>query len=207
MKFLSSIFLIFVLTTNFSCKTKTGSPVEKNSTEETTVNTGDIPVTPAMHDTTSVASTAGSTSSGTSASPKIHSKNGKIDWYEIQSTLDYNNPEGKMFFIDVYTEWCGWCKVMDKKTFSDPKVQKVMNEKFHMVKFDAEQKEAINFNNRKFEWANMGRSGINMLAVELLGEQMGFPSYVILDKNKKPLKVTAGFMEADKFLQEIASIK
>jgi thiol:disulfide interchange protein len=130
-----------------------------------------------------------------------------LNWLAIQAAADHKNEEGKMFFVDVYTDWCGWCKVMDKKTFSDPAVQKALNERFHVVKFNAEQKEAITLNNKKYEWQNAGRNGINTLAVEFLGGEMGFPSYVFLDKNKKPFKVAKGFMPADQFLAELSSIK
>jgi uncharacterized protein YyaL (SSP411 family) len=130
-----------------------------------------------------------------------------LNWLGIQAAADHKNEEGKMFFVDVYTDWCGWCKVMDNKTFSDPSVQKALNERFHVVKFNAEQKEAISFNNKKYEWQNAGRNGINTLAVEFLGGEMGFPSYVFLDKNKKPFKVAKGFMPVDQFLAELNTIK
>lgn len=132
---------------------------------------------------------------------------GGLNWLSIQAAADHKNEEGKMFFVDVYTDWCGWCKVMDNKTFSDPTVQKALNERFHLVKFNAEQKDAISFNNKKYEWQNAGRNGINALAVEFLGGEMGFPSYVFLDKNKKPFKVAKGFMPVDQFLAELSTVK
>lgn len=109
----------------------------------------------------------------------------------------------KYYFIDVYTEWCGWCKVMDRETFTQPQVVKFMNDNFHTVKFDAESKEAQNFNGKQYTWVNTGRNGINMLAVELLNTNLSYPSYVILDKDKKPLNVINGFLEADAFLSAV----
>jgi thioredoxin-related protein len=204
-------FLFFVVLFSIaiaSCKntptattTQDSIPAVNSESTGNVVTTGDIPVEPALEQKPAEVVTS------SVEKPKIYETNGKIDWYEIQSALNYSNPEGKMFFIDVYTDWCGWCKVMDKKTFSDPRVQKAMNEKFHMVKFNAEQKGDITFNGQKFNWMNAGRNGINTLAVQLLGEQMGFPSYVYLDKNKKPITKTAGYQEVDQFLKTLSEIK
>ncbi len=138
----------------------------------------------------------------------VNSESGQgLKWMAIQEAADDKNSSSKMYFVDVYTDWCGWCKVMDKKTFSDPTVQKALNERFHVVKFDAEQKESVVFNDMKYDWQNVGRNGINGLAIEFLGGEMSFPSYVYLDKNKKAFKVSKGFMPVDQFLAELNTIK
>src|SRR5690348_13459527 len=45
-----------------------------------------------------------------------------VQWMSIEEAIEKLKTEKRKVFIDVYTDWCGWCKVMDKKTFSDPKV-------------------------------------------------------------------------------------
>uniref|UniRef100_A0A3Q2YUK7 Spermatogenesis-associated protein 20-like TRX domain-containing protein n=1 Tax=Hippocampus comes TaxID=109280 RepID=A0A3Q2YUK7_HIPCM len=54
-----------------------------------------------------------------------------------------NEGNTKKVFIDIYTDWCGWCKKMDKDTFQNPEVAAYMNENFLMVKMDAEGKDPI----------------------------------------------------------------
>ena len=49
--------------------------------------------------------------------------------------------ERKMIFVDLYTSWCGPCKMMADKIFPDPELGKYMNEKFVCVKYDAEKEE------------------------------------------------------------------
>lgn len=129
--------------------------------------------------------------------------NSQITWLDVAQADDLKNSEGKKYFVDVYTEWCGWCKVMDKNTFTNPEVIKLMNERFHNVKFDAEMKENIEFAGESYQWQAGGRNGINTLALDLLKGELSFPSYVILDENKKPLSVFRGYMEAESFLQVI----
>jgi thioredoxin-related protein len=132
----------------------------------------------------------------------------EFNWVDINKAATMPNSENKMYFIDVYTDWCGWCKVMDKETFSKPEVQKALAARFHTVKFNAEQKESITFNNQTYEYqASGGRGGINMLAAAMLQGELSFPSYVILNKNKEIIKVTRGFIAADEFLKELSSIK
>ena len=133
-------------------------------------------------------------------------KEGSLNWIDMKTAAAITNTEKKMYFVDVYTDWCGWCKVMDKKTFTDPQVIKALSEKYHVVKFDAEQKDAIVFNGQTFEWQAAGRNGINMLAYALLQGQLSYPSYVFLDADRKPFKIARGFMPADQFLQELASV-
>ena len=58
--------------------------------------------------------------------------------------------EPKMVFIDVYTDWCGWCKRMDQSTFANPVIAQYMNDHFYAVKFDAERQDTITFQGHQF---------------------------------------------------------
>ena len=42
----------------------------------------------------------------------------KIEWLTLEEAFARNQKAPRKILIDVYTGWCGWCKVMDKKTFS-----------------------------------------------------------------------------------------
>jgi thioredoxin-related protein len=129
-----------------------------------------------------------------------------ISWTDINKISSIDNVANKMFFIDLYTEWCGWCKTMDKKTFADPVVAKKMNQKFHCIKFNAEQKESINFNDKKYEWQAMGRNGVNTLAIALTQGNLSYPAFAILNKDKELIKVINGFKEPSEFLNILDSI-
>ena len=54
--------------------------------------------------------------------------------------------------IDLYTDWCGWCKVMDRNTFTDSNVISHINENFVAIKFDAEYENSVTFNNNSYKY-------------------------------------------------------
>ena len=106
-----------------------------------------------------------------------------IKWITFEEALKLNEKKPRMIFIDIYTDWCGWCKKMDTETFSDPVVASYINKKFYAVKFNAEQSDAITFKEQQFVNPNPGKSrSTHQLAMALLKDERLYPSYVILDK-------------------------
>ncbi|MEL6274258.1 MAG: thioredoxin family protein [Bacteroidota bacterium] len=110
----------------------------------------------------------------------------------------------KKLFVDLYTQWCGYCKKMDRQTFSDPLVAKYLNEHFYPVKFDAEQREALRYADHTFKYdPKRGRNGTHALAFALLDGNLQYPSLVYLDEKQKRIAISPGFKPADSFLREL----
>ena len=135
------------------------------------------------------------------------STDGSLTWIDIDQAAKLKNDEEKLYFVDLYTKWCGWCKVMDKETFTDPEVIKLMSEKFHMVKFDAEQTNLVNWEGQEYIYKAGGRKGIHGLASMLLKNRLSYPSFVILDKDRKPIKTIVGYKKPDQLISEISSLR
>ncbi len=131
---------------------------------------------------------------------------GSLTWISIDQVSTIKNVEDKMFFVDLYTSWCGWCKRMDKTTFVDADVVKYLDDNFHSVKFDAEQKEEVNFNDKVYKWKPGGRKGVNELAVELLDGRLSYPSFVVLNKDFQVIKKIVGYKKPDQLLEILKSI-
>lgn len=107
-----------------------------------------------------------------------HSQTG-VKWYTIEEAEKLMNETPKPLFIDTYTDWCSWCKKMDKETFTEPVIAEMLNNDFYAVKFDAETKDEITFMGQKF--INDGSAGkAHQLAVSLLQGQLAYPTVVIL---------------------------
>lgn len=133
--------------------------------------------------------------------------NSGIKWNSIDDLEKLTANSDKKVFIDVYTSWCGWCKVMDKQTFTNPEVIAYLNANYHMVKFNAEQKADIQLKGKTYKWVNSGRRGVNMLAHELLNGRLGYPSLVYLDANLNKIRASPGFKKPDQLLAELRGLE
>lgn len=127
-----------------------------------------------------------------------------IEWMTIEDAVAANAKMPKKFFIDVYTDWCGWCKVMDKQTFTNPDVIAYMNAHFYPVKFNAEQKENVTVNGQVFEFMpNAGRRGVHTLAYSLLQGRMSYPSVVYMNEQMQLIRVSPGYKKPEQLLPEL----
>ena len=126
-------------------------------------------------------------------------ENTSIKWMTFEEAVARSQKEPKKLFIDVYTDWCGWCKKMDKSTFADSAVADYINQHYYPVKLNAETKDTIRFNDQVFFFEPQYKA--NTLAVSLLSGKMGYPSYVILDERfAMPTQPLQGFMTTEQLL-------
>lgn len=123
-----------------------------------------------------------------------------ISWEEAVE-LSQTDAQPKKIFVDVYTDWCGWCKKMDKNTFQNPEVAKYMQDNFYMVKMDAEGKDPIEYQGKTFKFVPSGRRGYHELAAALLQGKMSYPTVVFLDEQLNMLSPVPGYQQVDPFMQ------
>jgi thioredoxin-related protein len=115
-----------------------------------------------------------------------------IKWMSFEEAVEKSKTEKRKIFIDVFTEWCGWCKVMDKSTFPDAQIAKLLNEKFYPVKLDAEQTNDVVFRGTTFKYVAMGNRGVHQLAAALLNNQLSYPNFVFLDEDFRIIPIYQG---------------
>lgn len=136
------------------------------------------------------------------------SASAQIQWMSWEQAVAANKKEPKKLLVDVYTEWCGWCKKMDKTVFTDPAIEAYVKENFYAVKFDAEQKETIKYDGHEFKFnTEATRRGVHDLAIALLDSRMSYPSIVYLDERRDRISISPGFKPADKFINELNFIE
>jgi thioredoxin-related protein len=122
-----------------------------------------------------------------------------IEWLSIEEAVEKNKLAPRKILVDVYTDWCGWCKKMDQTTFKDPMIVKYVSETYYAVKFNAEQQKDIELRGKKYQFVRNGGRGYHELAAEWLNNRMGYPTMVFLDDEMNLIQPIAGFQQADKF--------
>ncbi len=111
----------------------------------------------------------------------------KVKWYSIQEALELHKENPKKIFIDIYTNWCGWCKKMDATTFSNPVIAEYLNKYYYPVKFNAESKDSVMIGDKTFVNQGQGRRPTHDFAIALLNGQMSYPAFAFMDEELKPL--------------------
>lgn len=142
-----------------------------------------------------------------SNAPQTIAEDGELNWLTIDELSDISNPDGKMVLVDMYTSWCGWCKRMDKQTFTDGTVKDYLSDKYLVVKFDAERKSPVNFLGKEYGTVAKGRKGTNGLAVEMMGGRLAYPTLVVLDKELKVKKALPGYKTPEQLISTLQKLE
>jgi uncharacterized protein YyaL (SSP411 family) len=129
----------------------------------------------------------------------------QVKWYKIEEAEQQAATQGKKIMVKVYANWCGWCKEMDKATFPNVHVAKILNASFIPVQFNSEQLGDIAWGGTTYKVIRPKNSGrYHQLAAQWLNGQMSYPTIVILDENGKVLQAVAGYRRAAEFEKLIA---
>lgn len=107
-----------------------------------------------------------------------------IIWYTIEQADSICKSQAKPMLIDVYTEWCSWCKHMMKTTFASPGIAGYINRHFIPVAFDAETFDTIVYRGNTYINKGEGRKPKHELAKLLLNGRYSFPTIVYTDINR-----------------------
>ncbi|WP_396638452.1 thioredoxin family protein [Maribacter sp. R77961] len=126
----------------------------------------------------------------------------KVNWltWNEAAELAATDENPKKVFIDVYTDWCGWCKKMDKDTFQNPTVAAYMSENYYMVKLDGEGKEPIEFKGKTYNFVPSGRKGYHEFAATLMQGRLSYPTTIFLDEEMNMLSPVPGYQKPEPFL-------
>ncbi|MDA1182532.1 MAG: DUF255 domain-containing protein [Bacteroidetes bacterium] len=142
---------------------------------------------------------AGNNQEGSPSAPSIH--DGKLVWFGFVEGYMKAKSERKTLLVDAYTDWCGWCKVMDRETYANATVIAALNKDFICVKFNPELEKTHVFSTYNFGSVEL----LNWLAQ---GQPGGYPtSYFIFNPaNGEGRASQAGYLPPDKFLNLLVEV-
>ncbi|MEO6314331.1 MAG: thioredoxin family protein [Chitinophagaceae bacterium] len=117
----------------------------------------------------------------------------KMKWMTLQEAQAAMLKEKRPMLIDLYTDWCGWCKVMDKKTYTNAKVIAYLQQNFYPVKLNAETKETISWNAKTYNFNSANRT--NDFAIFLTYGRLSYPTTVIIPADNSGPQPIPGYLE------------
>ena len=119
-----------------------------------------------------------------------------INWLTWEEVSEKMHEEPRKVMIDVYTDWCGYCKKMDKSTFIDTSLVNFINKNYYAIKFDAESKDPIFLHGTEYKFVNKGKNGYHELASVILRGRLKYPSLVFMDSNLEVIQPIPGYRDA-----------
>ena len=137
------------------------------------------------------AAAAGKVMAGDVGAGSSHFAN-SISWMSVEEAAGKLQQEQRPVLIDLYTTWCGWCRQMDKRTYSNKKVAEYLQDKFYPVRVDAETHAAITWGGRTYQFNPQYRS--NEFAMYLTHGRLEFPTTIIIVPGQEPQAIP-GFLE------------
>ncbi len=114
----------------------------------------------------------------------------ELKWRKFDAGVAEAKKAKKKILIDVYTDWCKWCKKLDSEVYTDPKVVDYLNKYYIPVKVNGEGKE-----NLKYKGETITESGLT----QSFGVT-GFPTILFMDSNGDAINKLGSFVPADRFL-------
>ncbi len=125
--------------------------------------------------------------------PSVYSQT--IKWLSFEEAVKLNEKNPKKFIIDIYTDWCGWCKKMEASTYTNPVIIDYVNTYYYAVKLNAERRDTVIFQGHTFVNENKnGSHSTHQLAEALLNGKMSYPTTVFMNQKYELLSPVAGYL-------------
>lgn len=110
-----------------------------------------------------------------------------INWKSLEEAQKEAKETGKKIVIFGYVDWCGFCRKMRKETYTQEKVQKLMNDVYIPVQLNGESEEEVVYNGKKYKTLELAKN------LQL----SSYPTHYFLDGEGKLIGMQPGFLPAD----------
>lgn len=130
-----------------------------------------------------------------------------IKWMTIEEALSASEKSPKKIIIDIYTDWCGWCKVMDRDTFGNADVASYINENYYAVKLNAEKQGSFTYKGNVYNLETTNGRSINTFVLAISNGNIGYPTTAYLDESQNVLTLLSGYQKPEKLLPILKYLK
>lgn len=113
-----------------------------------------------------------------------------LNWLSYNEGLALAEKENKYVLINFYTDWCGYCKKMDKETYSNEEVKSILNKNFVIVKVNAESNNKVSENGEEITERELAK----------LYQVTGYPTTWFLESNHSRVAPLPGYVASEQFI-------
>lgn len=116
----------------------------------------------------------------------------EVKWLNFNDGYKLAKKKNKIMLVDVYTDWCGWCKRMDRDTYAKPGIVNALNKDYVVVKFNPEVTGVTySYNGKTYDGPGLaGAISNNSIS--------GYPTTVFINPKSHKTKLEVGYKnEAD----------
>jgi thioredoxin-related protein len=131
----------------------------------------------------------------------------EVNWMTFAEVEQAMVKEPKKIIIDVYTDWCGPCKMMMKNTYGDKEIIDYINKHFYAIKFDAESAEPVTFQGQTFENPSYdpnkrGRNGTHQMTYAIANKdgRVAYPTTTFFTEDIKIWTLVQGYLQPDNLM-------
>ncbi|MCB9260753.1 MAG: DUF255 domain-containing protein [Flavobacteriales bacterium] len=124
-----------------------------------------------------------------------------VAWKQWNEGYPSAKSQNKVAIIDVYTDWCGWCKKMDKDTYEDSTIMAMIDEDFVAIKFNPELGGLYNVNDTTLD----GRTLLS--AMNQGGPNSGYPTTFFYIPSINQMYKVPGYHGAEEFKSILEQIQ
>ncbi len=116
-----------------------------------------------------------------------------LKWYTPAEGFAKAATENKTVLLDAYTEWCGWCKVMDTATYGKQAVIELLNKDFVCVKYNPELDGNITIGGKSITPEEFGK----------VYKISGYPATAFYTSKGEFIQTVTGYIEQEEFATKI----
>lgn len=123
----------------------------------------------------------------------------KLVWEDWNTGYEKALKQNKIILVDAYTEWCGWCKKMDRDTYTNADVVKKINQHFVAIKFNPEVEHS------SYKVGDQTLTNLQLYSLLCQGKSTGFPTVYYITPGKNSLVIDPGYKGPDDFIKILDS--
>lgn len=124
----------------------------------------------------------------------------EVTWMGFDEGYKLAKKSGKIMLVDVYTDWCGWCKRMDRDTYAKPEIAALIKDDYIAIKFNPEVNATYTFEGKTY-------TGSELAGVLSQNKLSGYPTTIFYYPKDKKTNVMGGYFDASRFQGVLTQVK